>query len=332
MLHLSPEKIALNAAHFGDTGPRKMVLRQDQSPGDILTFTRALCDLKEAYPQFLIDVDTPCPEIFENNPHITPLDAGEPDVEHYSVRYSTINDSGWRGHHFADAFRMDLERLLGVPIPSQGLRPQLFISEEERGWFHLPHVAWGWDSDFWLISAGFKRDNECKAYTGWQEVADRFNDHFQGRVRLVQIGHPAHVHPPLNGVYNAVGKTDNLRQLIRLAYWCKGIMSPISLAMVLAQSLDLPAVIVAAGKEGANWHRVSKIRFLDTLGCLPCCQNDGCWKGGEMGQCLDLVGDPPRPHCFDMVRPEDVVRNAIMYYEGGVLAMPEGEGGLPYGE
>ena len=31
---------------------RKIILRQGQSPGDILTFTRALADLKESYPDY----------------------------------------------------------------------------------------------------------------------------------------------------------------------------------------------------------------------------------------------------------------------------------------
>jgi len=317
MLHLSPEKIALNAAHFGDTGPRKMVLRQDQSPGDILTFTRALCDLKEAYPQFLIDVDTPCPEIFENNPHITPLDKDDPEVELFSVRYDSINQSGWRGHHFSDGFRIALEDLLGVSIPSQGLRPQLFISEEERHWYHLPHVAWAWDKPFWCINAGRKGDNELKQYDRWQAVVDLFNDYFQGEVGMVQIGHSSHIHPPLQGVMNAIGQTDNLRQLIRLGYWAAGIVTPISFPLVMAAAYEQPCVVCAGAKEGVRWHIYGHMRWICRNGCLPCSLSDGCWRGGEIGKCLDIVDGVPR--CFAIIDPEEIFAAIRSYYDGGRL-------------
>jgi ADP-heptose:LPS heptosyltransferase len=309
----------INLERRGSTGPRRMVLRQDQSPGDILTFTRALADLKAAYPHFEIDVDTPCPEIFENNPHLTAgLSKLDPTVEYHQVRYDTINESGWRGHHFSDAFRLSLEQVLGVPIPSQGITPQLFLSDEERGWWHLPHCEWGWDGPFVCIDAGVKSDNLLKLYHRWQDVADLFNERFQGAVRLVQIGHPSHIHPPLAGVMNAVGKT-SLRELIRLCYWAQAIITPISFPMVIAAAFGMPCVCVAGGKEGRRWHAYNGQRWLDTNGALECCRADGCWKGGVMGECLDLVGEDPHPHCFDLISPEQIVDALQLYYSGGRL-------------
>jgi len=49
---------------------RKIVLDIGFSPGDIIVFTAALRDLCEQYPEFDITVNTCCPAIFENNPHL----------------------------------------------------------------------------------------------------------------------------------------------------------------------------------------------------------------------------------------------------------------------
>lgn len=307
----------INQENFGSTGERKMVLRQDQSPGDILTFTCALAALKEAYPHFEIDVDTPCPEIFENNPRITPLDKNAKDVEVYSVRYDSINESGWRGHHFADAFRMSLETLLGIEIPSRGIRPELFIGEDERHWWHWPHCSCGWDKPFWCINAGRKADNELKQYHRWPEVAELFNERFKGEVGLVQIGHPSHIHPPLPGVMNAVGETNDLRQLIRLIYNAHGTIGPISFQMVASEAFEQPYVAVGGGKESLRWQATQQGTFLHTVGKLKCCEGDGCWKGGNIGGCVDLVDGAPR--CFTMITPEAIVDAVEAYYIGGRL-------------
>ena len=100
---------------------RKIILKQSQSPGDILTMTRAVVDLKQSYPDFEIDVRTPCPEIWENCPHIKSLD--ESDAEVYEITYDKINESGWSGEHFSDAFRYDIEQKLGVEIKKTGIKP-----------------------------------------------------------------------------------------------------------------------------------------------------------------------------------------------------------------
>ena len=324
MIDLALLNKPINQEMYGKTEePRRIVLRQDQSPGDILTFTRAVADLKAAYPHFQIDVDTPCPQIFENNPHLTPLNKFEAGVEYHSIRYDTINESGWRGHHFADAFRMDVESKLGVPVPSQGIRPQLFLSEDEQSWFHLPHCEWGYDGDFWTLNAGFKSDNLLKAYHRWPEFVALFNEHFQGDVRLVQMGHSSHNHVPIPGAFNGIGHVDDLRKLIRLVYWSQGTIGPISCQMVMSQAFQQPYVAVGAGKEGPRWQGTNQGTFLDTVGNLTCCVHDGCWKGGQMGECADLIGGVPR--CFTLIESEDILKAVCRYYDGGRLQLPEKE-------
>jgi len=296
---------------------RKIILRQEQSPGDILTFTRAVADLKMTYPNWQIDVRTPCPEIWENCPYLTSLREDDNDVEVFTITYDDINISGWNGLHFTDAFRHDIERKLGVEVQKTGIRPELWISDEEKGWINQVEVEFGYTGSFWLLNAGHKPDNELKQYHRWQEVVDLFNETFKGSVRLVQIGHSSHIHPQLNGVYNLVGKTD-LRQLIRLAWWSHGTIGPISFQFVLAAALEKPHVVVAGGKEGVRWHIYPNGRYLHTNGALPCCSWDGCWKGGKITDCVDLLPGNI-PHCFELITPQMIVDAIKMYYEGGVL-------------
>lgn len=52
---------------------KKLILRNFQSPGDILMLTAAVRDLHVCYPgRFLTDVRTPCPDLWQHNPHLTP--------------------------------------------------------------------------------------------------------------------------------------------------------------------------------------------------------------------------------------------------------------------
>jgi len=302
---------------------RKIILRQGQSPGDVLTFTRAVGDLKESYPKYLIDIRSPAMEIWENSPRLTPLKENDPDVEIFTIGYDEINQSGWNGLHFSDAFRHDLEKQLKVPIKKTGIRPELWISDKEKSWYNLPHCEWNWDGPYWVGNFGRKQDNELKQYHRWQEVVDLFNEYFKGKVKIVQVGHSSHIHPKLKGVLNAIGKTESLRQLIRLIYWAKGTIGPISLQMVISQAFEQAAVVVAGSKEGPRWHRNNWIRYITNVGALPCAIADGCWKGGEKGTCQVLVDTNKGkvPKCFEMIKPYQIVDAIKSYYEGGRLSL-----------
>jgi ADP-heptose:LPS heptosyltransferase len=280
--------------------------------------TRAVADLKETYPDYEIDIRSPCPEIWENNANLTPLDEKAEDVEVFDISYDEIHVSGRNGHHFSDAFRHDIEEKLGVEIIKSGIRPEVHISQLERTWINQVETEFGYRGPFWVINAGHKPDNILKQYPKWQEFAHLFNDYFKGTVRLAQIGHKGHNHARLTGVFDLIGKTD-LRQLIRLAYWSHGTIGPLSFQFVLAAALGKPHVVVAAGKEGVRWHIFPDGRYLYTNGALACCAWDGCWKGGDNGKCVDLVGEVPR--CFLLIEPYMILDAIKMYYLGGVLKM-----------
>jgi len=295
-------------------GKRRVIIEQRQSPGDILMMTRALGDLKDTYPEWEIDVRTPCPEIFENSPRLTPIPDDDPDVERIIARYEGIHQSGRMGQHFSDAFREDIEQSLGVPITKTGIRPEIWLSDEEKGWLDQVKQT-GYRGRFWLIDAGHKQDAPLKQYPYYQEVADILNR--RCALKLVQIGHADHVHPPLQGpnVLNLVGQTD-LRQLIRLAYHADGIISPISFPMVLAGAFEQPCVVVAAATEPIRWQCFPNHRFLTVVGSLSCAPWDGCWKS-KLEDCAQLVDGAPK--CYRMISPESVADAVLSYYEGGRL-------------
>jgi len=318
--------------------PRKLILKNHQSPGDIVMLTAAVRDLHAMHPgKFVTDVRTAAPALWENNPHITPLDESDPDVELIKCEYPLIHQANQGAYHFVHGFRKFLETKLGVRIKQGPMRGDIHLSEEEMGWTSQVEEL-GVGDDFWIIVAGGKYDFTAKWWdpARYQRVVDRL----KGRVRFVQCGDAKHWHPPLEGVVNLVGKTD-IRQFIRLVYHSVGVVCPVTFAMHLAAAVPVkPArpknracVVIAGGREPAQWEAYPHHQFLHTCGALPCCDNGGCWKsrcqlvgaGGRKDQknvCLqpvDVSGDLRIPKCMHMIRPGGVVRAVNRYYQGGAL-------------
>lgn len=110
-------------------------------------------------------------------------------------------------------------------------------------------------------------------------------DHFAGRILFVQVGEKHHHHPALRGVLDLRGKT-NLRQLIRLMHHAQGVLCPVTLHMHLAAAVPVrkgmpknrPCVVVAGGREPAQWEAYPHHQYLHRNGTLHCCDLGGCWK------------------------------------------------------
>ena len=82
-----------------------------------MVLTAAVRDLHLTYPgQFLTDVRTPCPHLWENNPHITPLDEKDAEVEVFDCHYPLIHKSNrspgtsWRGSPIFSAENWEIGR------------------------------------------------------------------------------------------------------------------------------------------------------------------------------------------------------------------------------
>lgn len=263
---------------------RKLILQNRQSPGDILMLTAAVRDLHRHYPgRFVTDVRTSAAALWENNPHVTPLDEGAGDVETIECHYPLIHQSNQRPVHFLEAFTSFLNDRLGLSIPLTEMRGDIHLSPEERA---APSAIARWcggEVPYWIIAAGGKWDYTIKWWdiARWQAVVD----HFAGRLFFAQVGERGHYHPRLRGALDLRGRT-SLRALIRLMHHAQGVVCPITCLMHLAAAVpradgvagERPGVVVAGGREPVAWVNYPGQHFLHTIGALPCCAEGGCWR------------------------------------------------------
>lgn len=314
---------------------QKLILRNFQSPGDIVMLTAAVRDLHNCYPgQFITDVRTSCPDLWLNNPYLTSLNENDPETTVLDCHYPLIHQSNILPYHFIFGFIDYLNEKLNLNIRPTAFKGDIHLSNEEKNWMSQVEEITGMDTPFWLIVSGGKYDFTTKwwAPERYQEVVD----HFRGKIQFVQIGQAKHHHPILNGAINLIGKT-NLRQLVRLVYHAEGVVTPVSLLMHLAAAVETkpnrlknrPAVVVAGGREPVQWEAYPHHQFIHTNGALSCCDNGGCWKsrvvplgdGDEKDQpdnlCVDVVGNLPR--CLDLIESEEVCRRINVYYTGGCI-------------
>ena len=299
---------------------QKLILKNPLSPGDILVMSATLRALHAAYPnEYLTDVRSPAPAIWENSHHITPLDENDTEVTVIDMHYPEINFSGESGLHFADGHRLFLAEQLGKPIPQCGLRPDIFLTEAEKRRSPVLEKL-GYDGSYVVVDAGVKSDYTLKQYYYYQEVVDLLGEE---DIRCVQIGlrGPNHTHPPLTNVLNMVGQTDNQRELFSLIYNADVVVTPVSFPMHIAAALAKPCVVIALGREAARWEYYPNHQYLAVNGCLPCCPYDGCWKN-KKEDCVNLADDEKYgkvPRCQLLVPPKGVVASVMKYYAGGMI-------------
>lgn len=324
-----------------ETGPKKIRLTCKLSPGDIMMLTAAVRDLHLSHPgKFLTAVESPAPDLWENNPYVTKLPADAPDVQVLETHYPLVHQSNEGAYHFIHGYRLFLEEALGVRIKATKFWGDIHFRPEEFQWISMIHEHFtGWDTPFWVITTGGKMDYTAKWWI--PEYAQEVVDHFKDRIQFVQIGSTGdnHHHPILKGVINLVGQT-SLRQLMRLIYHAQGVICPVTFAMHLAAATPpkpgfpkrKPCVVTAGGREPSVWEMYTHHAFLHTNGQMPCCDNGGCWKsrtvalhdGSEHDRnlCVNTAEFNGRKlqRCMrDFVGAPDVIRAVERYYLGGVL-------------
>ena len=321
---------------------RKLILKNEQAPGDILMLTACVRDFVKAYgDDFLVDVRTPCDPIWENNPYLTELDEKDPSVEHIEMEYPIIHNSNEGAYHFIHGFRLWLEDKLDLKIPQGQFWGDIHFSKEELGWVSMiqeHHTKK--DTPFWLMCAGGKTDYSAKWWI--PEYAQAVVDHYKDKILFAQVGGSGegHSHYPLMNVIDLVGKTD-LRMLMRLAYHADGIICPITFLMHLAAALPQKpgkpirkaCVVTAGGREPSNFTCYTHHQYLHTNGCMKCCDNGGCWKSrisviedgddhknGELCEdTVELNGRMVQRCMAEGVTADDVIRAVEKYYINGNL-------------
>ena len=275
----------------------QILLSHWRAPGDIVCMTACVRDLMLSYPgRYEIHIAGSCPELWENNPYIVGAWGSRPPrgMPRYrlSCRDALMESSGKRLHYLT-AFHRDLERQLGVSVPTLYAKGDLHLSEAEKS---KPLV----EGPYWLIVAGGKNDIPAKIWstTRFQQVVARLRD--EG-IRCVQGGAqlPGHWNPELEDVENYVGKTD-LRGFLRLIYGAEGVVCPVSFPMHAAAAFDKPCVVIAGGREPWWWEAYTNTslrqfggecapvsvphHYLHSIGQLECCQSTGCWKTHVVGE------------------------------------------------
>ena len=335
----------------------RFIIRHRWALGDTVLLTGLVRDIHRAYPdQYEIQVDTNFTNVWWNNPHVTKFSEGSlPRPTRVEVgwgdairwnSYARVGN-GKEMKHILAWYHYDFEKKTGLHVPVTDPHPDLHFSQEERP----PRIQ----GRYWVIFSGGKLDLTNKHWHAhrYQEVVDRLRPY---GLNFVQCGatHTKHIHPPISGALNMVGKTENVRDLWNIIMHAEGVICPVTGAMHIAAALARPCGVVAGGREepwfeayvdsfnafGASASPVAvPHKFLHTIGLLPCCDVQGCWKRRVVA--LDqrdlnqkshtLCRAPIRPdeshpvaECMDMITVDHVVEAVMDYYDKKVLP-PIGE-------
>lgn len=308
---------------------QKLILKNPLSPGDVLVSTAALESLHGQYPgQFVTDVDTAVPAVFENNPRVTPLGREDPEVRVLPLEYPLIQACNQRPVHFLQGYTECLAAHLGIKLELTTNRPHLYLSADEMRWMSQVQEITGRPTKFWVINAGTKQDYTTKGWghANYQTVVNTL----RGRVLFVQVGELQHLHRPLAGVINLLGKTD-IRQLIRLCWNAQGGVGPTTFIQHIFAAFQKPYVCLLGGREPVSWTHYPTQTTLSTHGTLECCRLSACWRsrtvpledGAENDRNLcesPVLGEDPIPRCMALIAPERVVQAIEAYYVGGLLS------------
>lgn len=307
------------AVRAGRPAPERLILWQQQSPGDYLTCLAALESLHIQYPgRFLTDLHCIYPELFDHHPYVTRMDRGQgrviemhcPDV---ALSHTPI--------HFMETWTRYLGEQLGLPLKLQVAHPHLYLSDEEKALPRRPRT--------WVINAGCKGDCHAKWWglSRWQAVVDAMPD-----MTFVQVGESHHVHPPLRGpnVENLVGKMDGrCRPLVQLVSQCDGVLCGVTFLGHVAAALGKPAVVVNL-REPPTFTAYPRQTTLSAHGKLPCNLERGCWAsrvlpehdGGRGNLCslpMTNAAGEATGTCASLISPDDVVRAIRSYYRDGAV-------------
>lgn len=317
-----------SCGHHSRKNPAKRVLlKNDLCPGDVLVMTSAVYCLKSQHPDIEVGVDTTAKAIWDNNPYVTDLFPSNFENSHkvdvLDMQYPLINSSDSAPVHFLQGYVDWLQSALKIPIKLTVNRPLLYLSKAEKNWIPQVQEVTGTPTKYWVVNAGVKQDFTTK---GWgSENYQKVVDLLQGQIKFVQIGERHHNHVPLKGVINLIGKTDT-RQFIRLCYHASGGLGPSTFMQHIFAAFKKPYVCMLGGREPLSWVTYPTQHTFSSHGMLPCCSEKACWKSKvvstpENSTCElpILCGSDLVPKCLADVSPQQVVDSIVKYYRSGLL-------------
>jgi len=220
-----------------------------------------------------------------------------------------------------NAFCDFIGKELQIPLGLKVNKPSLYLTDKEKS----ERLVKG---NYIVINSGTKKDYTCKGWgiSNYQEVVNRLKDRFT----IVQVGENHHIHKPLDGVLNFIGKT-TARQLFSLCYNARAGIGGVTFLQHIMAAFDKPYVCLAGGREPLSWIWYPTQAVLSNQGRLTCCTPNACWKSrvvalndgdsNDKSLCaLPVVKDGEHiPKCMEMIKPEDVVREIEKFIEGGSL-------------
>lgn len=264
---------------------RKLILRNGQSPGDGVSMLYAIMSLHATYPnEYITDVRTPYGPIFQYNNKIIDVADNDPEATLIEMAYPEVHRSNQTCVNFINGMTHELAKRLNRPIEKIDVNGFMPIGPQEIAWYSVIYEILGKDVPYWVIDAGYKQDYTAKFWgtSNYQAIIDAFP-----ATIFVQIGDAHHVHSPLKGnnVINLIGKTD-LRQLVRLIFNAYGVITPVSLPMVLSTAIPVhprfnkplrSCIVISGGREPNQYQQLPGHQFFHTIGQLDCCASGGCW-------------------------------------------------------
>jgi len=328
----------------------QLLVRNTQSPGDIVVLSAAIRDLYLSHPnKFSVSmcVSAGSEHVYHHNPYIVkayPAPGKGLKGQAFVAHYPLIKQSNQQRKHFLWGFIEYFNQKLHTNIKLTDFRPDLHVSESEKA---SPLIQ----PPYWVFLSGGKTDFQAKIWARkyWQQLISMTRKD----IAWVQCGGGSknHImHEQIDGIAHYMVKKTSLRDFIRLIYHADGVVCAITAAMHIAAGFNKPCVVIAGGREPWWWeaytnqNRVNNMRiadprwqipkgdtyvehaFLHTIDKLQCCTGHGCWKskisgktGSNCKQVVDVAGQRI-PKCLSMITPEMVAESVFSYYTNGAMA------------
>lgn len=306
-----PKAEAISETPLSEICPDQAVFKNRQAIGDILTMTCAIRDIKLMYPQMRVGVATTAMHIWDNNPFIEHGFRDEESILNTGPGHLTNRSNKWN-LHMCNAFRLDIENKLGIPITQGDIRPDIWMTEEE---YNKPPLIEG---PYWVIIVGGEPGWTAKMYPAdrWQWVINQLKD----KIQFVQLGMAKHPYAHLENVIDYIGKTEDkntgIRDLFNIFLHAQGSVGLVSMHMHLSAVFNNPCVVVAGAREPAWFTHYKGHQYIETTGSLPCAEHSICWR-------CDVTACPSQkdgmPKCIDIIHPGEVSNAIERYYVGGRL-------------
>lgn len=308
--------------------------------GDVVVLTSLAHNLQSSLPDIHISVKTTFPEVWENNPTISPLSVASKRIHPNTRRFAVTLSSGIKLHYSQAYVEASKGLLNNNNLKCFSIKPKLYLSQSET----TSLVG----DPYWVVIAGNKQHMTVKQWnvSRYQQVVDYLNSLkivvVQAGVTFDKTSGLEHSHPRLSGVMDFVDKT-NTREFIRLIAHASGVICPITAAMHIAAAFDVPCVTIAGGREDYCWNAydhgnpalsaeqkrdlIVPHKLLTEIGGLECCRSGGCWRSfvdnkttfdvTDKNVCVLPVIDQPLnvPKCMDLITVDEVITAIRWYYD-----------------